>query len=230
MAKTPDETSYAFRELARELDSLLNWAVEPWPNPLDDNWLEGTKRGIRHAARVARNATRDRVIADKVFAANCKGVEFARLLCDRPKLSTIPVEEWTVPKYRLLFDDLAALAREFHRLGEEGIEAASAQPVASASAADEKPKPGKPRTTKSQKPTVKQGNNPQITIEGEPYLLSYEQAHWLDALIDAGDWMSDRKYNRDNNTPNSRPDRLRKDLPAEVLAHITTTNIGSRWL
>ncbi len=88
----------------------------------------------------------------------------------------------------------------------------------------------KTRKTKTKKPTVKLGNNPQITIEGEPHSLTFEQAHWLKALIDAGDCMSDRKYNRDNNTPNSRPDRLRKDLPVEVLAHITTTNIGSRWL
>ena len=149
MVKTPDETTprYAFRELARELDNLLNWAVEPWPNPLDEEWLEGTKRGIHHTARIALNATRDRVIADKVFAANCKGVEFARLLCNRPKLSTIPVEEWTIPKYRLLFDDLAALAREFHWLGQEVTETANEQPDASTPADGERAK--KPTTINS---------------------------------------------------------------------------------
>ncbi len=95
--------------------------------------------------------------------------------------------------------------------------------------ADEKPKPEKPRTSKPKKPTVKFGNHPQITIEGEPYPLTFEQAQWLDALIDAGDWMSDGKYNRDNNRT-SRPDRLRKQLPKEVQRHIETTkSSGSRW-
>lgn len=94
----------------------------------------------------------------------------------------------------------------------------------------QQPKQEKSRTTQPKTPMVKLGNHPQITIEGESFALTYEQAHWLKALIDVGDWMSDRKYKRDNNTPNSRPDRLRKDLPVEVLAHIVTTNIGSRWL
>ena len=108
----------------------MSWAVEPWPTPHNDEWLEGQKRAIHQATRTARNSTKDRLIANKIFDANCKAVELARLLCNRPKLSTIPVEEWTIPKYRLLFDDVAALAREFHRLGNEVITSiAPAKPV-----------------------------------------------------------------------------------------------------
>ena len=137
-----------------------------------------------------------------------------------------------VPSVNFLFDqqlaDLSPCLRDLREL--EG--AVRAAMTAS------KQKPGKPRTIKPKKPTVKLGKNPQILLDGNAIALTFEQARWLKALIDAGDWMSDSTYKRENNTstykrenntPNSRPDRLRKRRQVEILAHVETKNIGSRW-
>ncbi len=36
--------------------------------------------------------------------------EFATLLCDNPTLSTVPIQDWTVPRLRRKFDELDAIA------------------------------------------------------------------------------------------------------------------------
>lgn len=106
----------AFYELAHTLNSLLEWAIEPWPRALPENWAEGEKRGVSHAARLARNLTTDDALVEKIFAANRKGQRFVDLLQKHPTISAIPVEEWSVPAYRKLFDDIAALRDEFEQL------------------------------------------------------------------------------------------------------------------
>jgi len=110
---------YAFRELARELANVLHWAVEPWPSPLPENWLDGQTRTIRQAARTARNATTDRRLVNKIFAANGQGVEFAQLLQKHPAISMVSVEHWTVPRYRQLFDDVSAMQVYFRQIADE---------------------------------------------------------------------------------------------------------------
>ena len=110
---------YAFRELARMLANLLDWAVDPWPNPHDEEWLAGQKRAIAQAMRSARNATADKLIANKVFDANGKARAFACLLQSHPSISTVQVEHWTVPAYQRDFNDLSLLQREFKQIADE---------------------------------------------------------------------------------------------------------------
>ena len=77
-------------------------------------------------------------------------------------------------------------------------------------------------------PVVTLGTHPQVVLDGNSIALTYDQAHWLKALINTGDWMSDRAYNRVHKLQ-PRPDRFRKKLPSEVLGHVETSNMGSRW-
>lgn len=74
---------------------------------------------------------------------------------------------------------------------------------------------------------------PQITLEdGTAFALTPDQAEYLQALIEAGDWLSDPEFRRQNPKvgENARPDQWRKSLPDAVKARIETTQKhGSRW-
>ena len=79
---------------------------------------------VRDGIRCKTDATLEAVqhldgpLAKKIKTAKRLAFEFSGRLCNRPVLSTVPVEEWPIPRYQLLFDDLSTLEREFQRLGD----------------------------------------------------------------------------------------------------------------
>ncbi len=117
----PSDLRTAIHFLTTVLDDLLCWSVHPDPQPLSEAWLTSVKSGLvdktDSAIRSAEHAG-DAALVTKIKRARKLGFEFATLLCDRPVLSTVPVEQWTVPKHRRLFDDLDSLNAEFHQLAE----------------------------------------------------------------------------------------------------------------
>ncbi len=120
MAIIPAEPADAFWNFSKLLADLLGWATHPDPAPLNNDWLKAYKDRVRDVAaatiRSAETLGDDSLVA-KIKAARKLGVEFVTLLCDRPALSTVAVENWTVPRYRELFDNLSTLEREFEMLG-----------------------------------------------------------------------------------------------------------------
>lgn len=76
------------------------------------------------------------------------------------------------------------------------------------------------------RPKITLGENPQIILgDHTPIALTFEQAEYLKALCDSGDWMSSSEFRI-----GSRPDRIRSGLPRDVLKHIETDRRkGSRW-
>ncbi len=84
--------------------------------------------------------------------------------------------------------------------------------------------------TRRSMPVVTLDDHPQIVLDGIPIALRDDAAVWLKALIDCGNWMSDREYKAKHGSENDRPDRWRKKLPPAVLARIETQKSkGSRW-
>lgn len=113
-------------EVVRTIDSLLDWAITPWPmqpvgfedNPLTPEWLTAEKRGI---SKVMEEASRripsrwvfdGRRVRDVLLSANRLARRFAELLQQHPEIAKIPVESWPVKRYRELFDDLSAAQRQ----------------------------------------------------------------------------------------------------------------------
>jgi hypothetical protein len=86
---------------------------------LDSEWLASTTTGINEAAGAALEAIRDDVALTRtIHRANSLAMEFANLLCNRPTLSAVPVESWSVPHYQRLFDDVSTIERECRQIGE----------------------------------------------------------------------------------------------------------------
>lgn len=93
-------------------------------------------------------------------------------------------------------------------------------------------KPSK-RSTPTTRPIITL-NPAQITLEGAVYPLSPDQALYLQALVDAQDWMSDAEFRRGcpEVGDSARPDRWRDKLPGAVKARIEKHkgNAGHRWV
>ena len=113
-------------EVVRTIDSLLDWAITPWPmqpfgfgdNPLTPEWLTAEKRGI---SKVMREASRripsrwlfdGRRVIDVLFNVNRHAIPFAELLQQHPEIAKVSVESWPVKRYREMFDDLSAARRQ----------------------------------------------------------------------------------------------------------------------
>lgn len=127
----PAEPADAFWEFSKLLSDLLFWATDTVPQPLNVAWREKYKDSIKDVAdstiRSAKTLGDDSLVA-KIQKAQRLGFEFATLLCDRPALSTVAVENWTVPRYRQLFNDLSALEREFKLRGDGELPTPSIKP------------------------------------------------------------------------------------------------------
>ncbi len=75
------------------------------------------------------------------------------------------------------------------------------------------------------KPEVILGEHPQVTIDGVAIAITFEQAEYLKALIERGDWLSSAEFRT-----GSRPDRICKDLPSPISDRIEThPSRGKRW-
>ncbi len=112
----PAEPEHAFWNYSKLLSDLLCWATHPIGKTLNIDWRESYKNRIRDVADATIRSVEHRgddSLVKKIKTAQRLGFQFATLLCDRPDLSTVAVENWNVPRYRQLFDDLSALEREF---------------------------------------------------------------------------------------------------------------------
>jgi len=119
MAIIPASKKNAAWNVSTKLDGLLGWARHPDSNALSEPWAESYKQNIIGATDAAiRSFMDDARTIQKLKLARKLAHEFIALMLDRPKLSTIPPEEWTVQAYRQLFDDLTELQREFRIMGD----------------------------------------------------------------------------------------------------------------
>ena len=118
----PADKPIAAWNVGEILSDLLFWAIHASPEPLSDAWLNTYKEKLVSVTDAAsRSFADDPVTLQKLIDVRRLGFKFATLLCDRPALSTIPIEEWTVPKYRRLFNDLDTLQAHFQDAGKEVI-------------------------------------------------------------------------------------------------------------
>ena len=86
---------------------------------LDGEWRDSIIEGIGEAAVVAlEDIAGDVALTQKIWRARSLATEFANLLCNRPALSAVPVESWTVPHYQRLLNDVSTIEREFRLLGD----------------------------------------------------------------------------------------------------------------
>lgn len=134
MAVIPSEPSTAFWILSNTLCDLLSWAEHPDPQTLSGDWLQAYKDRIRSQSRsaiVSIESLGDAALAVKIKDAERLAVRFATLICDNPTLSTVPVQDWNVARFRELFDELGKSEELFKRLAKPEDTAAKteAQPI-----------------------------------------------------------------------------------------------------
>ena len=156
MAVIPSEPSTAFWILSNTLRDLHSWAEHPDPQTLGGDWLQAYKDRIRSQSRsaiVSIETLGDAALAAKIKDAERLAVRFATLLCDNPTLSTVPVQDWNVARFRELFDELGKSEELFKRLAkpEDTASKTEAQPITGVT----KPEASQSSTTgKSKRPTV----------------------------------------------------------------------------
>lgn len=108
----PAERSDAAWLVSNHLKNLLSFAIHPDPEALSAAWLDAIKERVVETTDAAqRSFEGDALACELLNSARKLAFQFAKLMHDRPKLSTIPVEEWNVESYRRLFDDLSAAER-----------------------------------------------------------------------------------------------------------------------
>lgn len=131
MTIIPAEKSTAAHFVSVHLADLLYWATKPDPNALSGDWLDAHKLRIGEVTESAlRSFAGDEANSLRLRTARKLAFQFATLMHDRPKLSTIPVEEWHVQAYRQLFDDLSSLQREFWILSNTDEQPIKTEPMA----------------------------------------------------------------------------------------------------
>lgn len=111
---------FALKEFQQDLSSLVSFAVHPYSEPISNGSMESARVLIRETLRTALAAfSDDHEMTATLCRAESAALEFAATMCNRPKLSTVPREEWTVPKYCRMFDELDAIASELKEKAEE---------------------------------------------------------------------------------------------------------------
>ncbi len=132
----PADQTTAFLFLHQSIADLLCWATHPHPEPLGDDWLESVKADLRSRFQSAeQSAQGDELLIEDIHRAQRLAFEFATLLCQNPTLSTVRVQDWGVPRFRDVFDDLHVLDRKFERLS--GVSREGETPGATPSADDD---------------------------------------------------------------------------------------------
>jgi|GEM_PF-4220374 len=115
----PAKKRDAARNVSHQLDDLLGWARHPDPTALNFGWADAYRRTLNDVVDSAVCAfAGNKQAIPRLKSVRTLALDFIGLMVDRPKLSTIPPEEWPVPAYRQLFDDLAPLQREFRIMGD----------------------------------------------------------------------------------------------------------------
>ena len=100
--------------VGRQISDLICWAIHPHPEALPDGWAAAYKLKITDAVNAAEKwHASDACLIDRLRSAKRLAFQFIALINDRPKISTVPVEEWPIQSYRQLFDDLAECSRFF---------------------------------------------------------------------------------------------------------------------
>ena len=117
----PAELTTAMWTVSRVIENLLGNAIHPDPDPLRPEWYTEFKDAVRSAAHSALRSVEadgeNLPLDSKIKRAERLSVELITLLANKPHLSTIPVEKWTIPHYQNLFNELKELQVEFEKLG-----------------------------------------------------------------------------------------------------------------
>ncbi len=119
----PDDNScMSFWLLHQRLDDLLAWCTHPDPKPLSYQWQDSVKQEI-HAAieQSLRDVQGNDAITEQLKDAKRLAYKLATLMTNRPNLSTVRREDWTVESYCKLFDKLSKLNEEFGELAKVPI-------------------------------------------------------------------------------------------------------------
>jgi hypothetical protein len=114
----PAEPATAFWYLRSTLCNLLCWSEHPDPEPLDSEWLGKIASDLTQKTDSALRSVeqmQDKTLATDIKRARQLGVKFATLLHDNPSLSTVRIQDWTVPRFRKIFDELSELESKFER-------------------------------------------------------------------------------------------------------------------
>lgn len=127
----PAEKSTAAYFVSQQLQNLLGFGIHPDPEALSGAWLDAIKARIVETTDAAqRSFEGDAGACELLKSARRLAFQFAMLMHDRPKLSTIPVEEWNVESYRRLFDDLSAAERTIRTLSDKCEQPGRGEPAA----------------------------------------------------------------------------------------------------
>lgn len=114
--------SMCLHDVAQRMSNLLCYATHPEPEPLDDAWLDARRQDVSTATLSAINSDACTHLGEplrkQLIKAQSLCFELSALLHKNPTLSTVRVQDWTVPRFRELFDDLSAAEREIKRLGD----------------------------------------------------------------------------------------------------------------
>ncbi len=109
----------AFWNLKAAICELLCNAEPPHKEPLTVDFWHEVRDKIKETANTALRSAehlQDEMVNDQIKQAKRLGVRLATLLCDNPILSTVRIQDWTVTRFRKIFDDLSELESKFERL------------------------------------------------------------------------------------------------------------------
>ncbi len=118
----PAKPATAFWFLKSALCDLLCWSEHPDPEPLGSQWLGKISSDLTEKADAALRSVEhlpDKTLTTDIKRARQLGVKFATLLCDNPSLSTVRVQDWPIPRFQEMFNELSDLETRFARLSTE---------------------------------------------------------------------------------------------------------------
>jgi hypothetical protein len=102
---------FVLTELQRQVDSLLTYAIHPQTETLTADWMNAVKNRIRdYTSDALQSFSADSARISLIWKAQSASLAFVTLMHDRPKLSTMRREEWTVPAYCRIFDELDSVS------------------------------------------------------------------------------------------------------------------------
>ena len=120
MAIIPASKKNAAWNVSKKLDGLLGWAIQPWSKPLPDGWADSYRETVRGAFVAAmRSFQADDATCQRLRFTLKMAERFIAVMWGNPTLSVLSVQDWNVPMYRQLFNDLVVLQREFEILGDD---------------------------------------------------------------------------------------------------------------
>lgn len=112
-----ETTEGRVKELADRMSKIKSLAIFSTDQRLDQDWLDFQKHSLRRLYdSVVESAGSASEVGEIAENAERAAREFATLLCDNPTLSTVPIQDWTVPRLRRMFDELDAAINSLMRV------------------------------------------------------------------------------------------------------------------